>query len=312
MRRVAQSSSMAQRALDVGRASRRVARMGRNRRFSNLEVERFVGDIGLASRRLASREYQQSSFQPRNTLSIPERTDELFQDLAFYWSVGQVWRALFEALSLSSTARVAEFGCGYVPKVAVGLHYFGARGQVDLIDSDATALQRAGRFLELIGSRFALGLVRGALRKGVAGSYDAVFANHLVDDLILSHWCEQRDIDIGTLYAREDRYVAVWGEIVSNPHVLTEVIPSLADALALTVRPNGLIVLLDYPSFSHRALGLNGVIDLVRQGTRLLRESLRANGAVMIPDIPSAPLAIDRVTVTQDDVVACRTGGLAW
>jgi hypothetical protein len=283
--------------------------MGRNHRFSNLEVERFVGDIGLASRRLVSREYQQSSFQPRNTLRIPDRTEELFQDLAFYWSVGQVWRGLFEALSLSPTARVAEIGCGYVPKVAVGLHYFGARGVVDLIDSDPAALARAGRFLELMGSRFALGLVRGTLRKGVAGTYDAVFANHLVDDLILSHWCERRGIDIGTLYAREDRYVAVWGEIVATPRVLTEVIPSLAEALALAVRPKGLIVLLDYPSFSHRALGLNGVIDLVREGARLLRESLRANGAVMIPGIPSAPITIDRITVTQDAIVACRTGG---
>jgi hypothetical protein len=283
--------------------------MGRSHRFTDLEVERFAADIALASRRLASREYQRSTFQPRNVLRIPDRTEELFQDLAFYWSVGQVWSRLLQAISLSRTARVAEIGCGYVPKVAMGLHYYGATGQLDLIDADAVALQHAGRFLELMGARLPLAAVRGAIFDRDLGQYDAVFANHLLDDLILSHFCEKRGVDIATLYAREDRYIAVWEEIVATPGVLEEVVPLLAQVLVRSVRPGGVVILLDYPSFSHRALGLTSVIRLVRETTQFLREGVRASGGVIIRALPSTPIAVDRVTVTQDDIVAFRVGG---
>jgi hypothetical protein len=300
---------MPQTKVDVRKVSNRVARMGRNHRFTSLEIERFVADVGVASRRLASREYQQSSFQPRNALRIPDRTDELFQDLTFYWSVGQVWRTLFEAISLHPSARIAEIGCGYVPKVAIGLHYFGAHGQVDLIDADAVALEHAKRFLELMGARFPVGAVKGALSYGVVGEYDAVFANHLLDDLILSHFCERRNIDIAKLYGREESYIAVWREIVTTPDLLNELVPALAEVLVRSVRTGGLVVLLDYPSFSHRALGLNDVVEFVRTATRLLRENVRAKGAVIMTGIPSTSITIDRMNITQDDIVACRVGG---
>lgn len=309
MRSVRSFPSESQRKVAVRRASNRVAQMGRNRRFTNLEVERFVTDIGLASRRLVSREYQQSSFQPRNTLRIPDRTGEIFQDLTFYWSVGQVWKNLFQAIALSPSARVAEIGCGYVPKVAIGLHYFGALGQVDLIDTDGVALERARRFLELMGARLPVGTVQGTILDGVVGEYDAVFANHLLDDLILRHVCERREIDVGALYAREEMYVSLWREIVTTPDLLYEVIPAFARLLVRSVRPGGVVLLLDYPSFSHRALGLSDVVDFVRKATRLLRESMRANGAVILTGIPSTSLRVDRMNVTQDEIVACRVGG---
>lgn len=309
MRRVGRLSSNSPRKLDVRRASNRVSRMGQNHRFTSVEVERFVADIGLASRRLVSREYQQSSFQPRNALRIPDRTDELFHDLTFYWSVGQVWRELFQAISLSPLARVAEIGCGHVPKVGIGLHYFGAHGQVDLVDTDLVALERAKRFLELMGARFPVGMVNGTLSDGEAGRYDAVFANHLLDDLILSRFCERRNIDIGTLYAVEEKYIGVWREIVATSDGLNEVVVGLSEVLQRSVRPGGVVMLLDYPSFSHRALGLFDVVEYVREARRLLRETMRATGAVILTGIPARSITVDRMTVTQDDIVAWRVGG---
>jgi hypothetical protein len=60
------------------RAAARAVRIGRSRRYDPVEVERFIGDLSRATRRLVSREYRQSSFTPRNLLRIPERTEELF------------------------------------------------------------------------------------------------------------------------------------------------------------------------------------------------------------------------------------------
>lgn len=309
MRRITASPMKSDLSLRVNRASCRVAQLGHNYRFTMMEVERFISDISQASRRLVSREYQQSTFQPRNTLRIPDRTEELFSDLSFYWSVGQIWSSLARALSLRPDARIAEIGCGYVPKVAIGLHYLGVHGSVDLVDTDGVALQRASRFLELMGVRFPVGVVKATLFDEVNGGYDAIFANHLLDDLILNHHCESRGLDIRMLYAREARYAEVWGEIVADPHFLRELVPLIADALVRRVRPGGVALLLDYPSFTHRALGLTHVIDLVRQATRMLRDIVEARGATLITDLPSVPLTVDRVTVTRDDIVVFKKGG---
>jgi hypothetical protein len=309
MRRMTDSPLKSPLRLGVDRASSRVARLGRNYRFNNLEVERFVADIGLASRRLISREYQQSTFRPRNTLRIPDRTEELFSDLAFYWSVGQIWSSLAQALRVSPTARIAEIGCGHVPKVAIGFHYLGVEGKVDLVDNDAIALERASRFLQLIGARFPIGVLQGTLfDEGVSG-YDCVFANHLLDDLILDHFCKLHGVDAAKLYEREDNYLEVWGDIIATPHLLDDFVPVLADTLVTKVRPGGVVLLLDYPSFSHRALGLTEVIGLVRKATRLLRDAIRARGGNIVTDLPAASITVDRITVTQDDIVAFRRGG---
>jgi hypothetical protein len=309
MRRLADSPRKLPFSLGVDRASNRVARLGRNYRFATLEVERFVADIGLAARRLISREYQQSTFRPRNTLRIPDRTEELFSDLGFYWSVGQIWRSLAQALRISPTARIAEIGCGHVPKVAIGLHYLGVEGRVDLVDSDAIALERASRFLQLMGARFPVGIVPATLFDEGVGGYDVIFANHLLDDLILNHFCALRGLDSARLYEQEDRYIGVWKEIVATPHLVGEFVPVLAETLIAKVRPGGVVLLLDYPSFSHRALGLTDVIDLVRQATRLLRDALRTRGVKIVTDLPAASIKVDRITVTQDDIVAFRRGG---
>ncbi len=294
----------------VDRASSRVARLGRNYRFNSLEVERFVGDIGLAVRRLISLEYQQSTFRARNTLRIPDRTEELFSDLAFYWSVGQIWWSLAQALHISPTARIAEIGCGHVPKVAIGLHYLGFAGKVDLVDNDAIALERASRFLELIGARYPVGIVRATLFDERVRGYDVILANHLLDDLILNHFCALHGVDATNVYDREDRYMNVWKEIVATPNLVGEFVSVLAETLIEKVQPGGVVLLLDYSSFSHRALGLTDVIDLVRQTTRLLRDALRMRGAEVVTDLPAASITVDRITVTRDDIVAFRRGGV--
>lgn len=309
MGRLIQPSTTAHLRTDVKRASTRVARLARNRRFSELEVDRYVADLGLANRRLVSREYQQSTFQPRNALRIPDRTEELFSDLTFYWSVGKVWEAIIKTVPLATDARVAEVGCGYVPKVAVGLHYADFRGTVDLLDTDDAALTHAERFLEMVGARCTPQTKQTTLFDETVGGYDALLANHLLDDLILARYCKQHGIESAQLYQREDLYAAVWNQIVASHDLLAHFVPALAAALLKLVKPGGVVVFLDYPSFSHRALGLHAVIDTVRAATRQLRAYLRTAGATVLEDLPVAPLTFDRLTVTKDDVVAFRKGG---
>lgn len=290
------------------RAAARAVRIGRSRRYDPVEVERFIGDLSRATRRLVSREYRQSSFTPRNLLRIPERTEELFLDLTFYWSVGQVWREILHRIELPQYGRVAEVGCGYVPKVACGLHYAGFAGTIELIDPDGEALSHAARFLSLVGARCHATTRRGALSENPPARFDALFGNHLLDDLILSSYCARQGVEVAPLYACEERYAAVWDEIVTDASLIDHVVPALADTLVASVRPGGVVALLDYPSFTHRALGLTHVMSFVRQVALSLRRALTDRGATSL-ELLQDPVTFDRLTVSGDDLVAFRCGG---
>ena len=292
----------------LGRAAARASRIGRSWRYAPVEIERFVADLSLATRRLVSREYRQSSFQPRNLLRIPERTEELFNDLTFYWSVGQVWREIFAGMPMRQDARVAEVGCGYVPKVALGLHYAGFTGTVDLVDTDGEALSHAARFLELVGARCSSTTQAATLGDPHGRTYDALFGNHLLDDLVLSAFCVPRGIEGARLYEREDRYMAVWSEIINDSTFAERFVPDLADTLVGSVRPDGIVVLLDYPSFTHRALRLTRVIKFVREVALNLRRALVGRGATLLAPLKGS-VTFDRLAVTPDDLVAFRSGG---
>lgn len=227
---------------ELARASKRMLTFARSRRFNAVEIERFAADVGIAQRRLVTREYAQSSFQPRNLLRIADRTDELFKDLTFYWSVGQVWRDILERVIPPAVHSVAEVGCGSVPKVPLGLHYLNFMGTVDLIDSDEAILSQAGNFLELFGARFECVRRAVAIAEAPQEAYDVVFANHLLDDLVLSYYCAVKSEGPISLYQNEGSYAAIWNQIVQGARLVRAPLGKSVTYDRLEVREEDLIV----------------------------------------------------------------------
>jgi hypothetical protein len=239
-------------------------------------------------------------------LRIPDRTEELFTDLTFYWSVGRVWREVLEKVIPPTVQHAAELGCGYVPKASLGLHYLNYMGRVDLVDSDEAAASHARNFLELFGARFHCDTRRTTLIEAPQEAYDLVVANHLLDDLALSFYCATQGSEFTALYLDEVSYASTWRTMVADREWLPGFVDSTVSTLLRLLKPNGTVVLIDYPSFSHRALGLTTLIQFVRDAQFLLREKFMEKGARVVSDPIVKPVVCDRLRVTHEDLIVVQ------
>ena len=283
-----------------------IINIARVKKCSQLELDRLLCDLEIARTRLASREYRQSNFRPRNILSIPDRTDEIFKDLTFYWSIGQIWKEIIKNSFHEETQWVAEIGCGYIPKVGLGLSYFGFKGSLDLIDVDSRAAKKASSFLGLFGANFKSYSRVSSIFAESEVRYDSLLANHLLDDIILSNFCELNSIAGFKMYEREDEYKKTWQKIVSNSEFIPALMEELAETLLAKVKPGGIILLLDYPSFTHKALKLFPLIKQVKQAQSILRNKLENLGAIQIKGVMDEALKFDRLMVNPTDLICFR------
>ena len=287
-------------------ASREILKSARNCRISNLELQRLNYDLQISKKRFISREYRQSSFKPRTTMSTPERTAEIASDLNFYWSVASVWQSIISQYFSRRTISVAEIGCGHISKVALGLTYFDFWGQLTLIDQDKHAIDRALECLDYFGARF--------MRSGQTSSvfdntrkFDAILANHLIDDLILSRFCKLNRVSLSKLYEDEKLYLRSWQKILENPAFLADLAKDFAAALVGSLNENSLILLLDYDSFSHKALGISAVTTLVSGFKQSLKTELAGLSATELKPLAS-DITFGRMTIKKEMLLAFSTG----
>jgi hypothetical protein len=283
-----------------------VRALPQNRTFSSQEVERFAYDLRQLEGRLKGREYLRTSFKPRSVMSIPERTQELFNDLEFYASMGRIWQGLLERALDSSEGIVAEVGCGPVPKVGIGLHYAGFTGTCHLLDIDPKAGQMSCEYLTMLGARYTRVAVSESLFDPNDVKYTGLFANHLIDDLILHTHCQTVGICIDDLYNDEGLYQRVWEDAAGGLRQIAALMERFIRAVFAKTKPGGVVLLLDYPSFSHRALGLGFVTECVRRCQGLLRELIGDLGGVMLDSVLSAKTVVGRIELDPENLLAFR------
>jgi hypothetical protein len=283
-----------------------ISRSISSRRFSCLELSRLAEDLEVSRSRLKSREYKQSSFKARNSLSIPDRTEEIAKDLKFYWSVASVWREIIRATFGVTQVSVAEVGCGHISKIGLGLIYSDFNGQLTLVDTDVTASKRAVECLSYFGARFLVAEDHSSIIQKSTKKFDAILSNHFLDDLILSTYCEQNSISLDSLYACEQFYRQVWNEIVHCQENLPSLAKSLAQNLNQKLNTKGLLLMLDYPSFSHKAMSLSKVIILVKSFRELLKKELCSLGLVQFSLTNLEHLHFDRLTINSQQLLAFR------
>jgi hypothetical protein len=284
----------------------RLVLLAKSRSYSDLEIERLAYDLNQLEARLTSHEYSRTSFKPRNVMSVPERTEELFKDIEFYASMGRIWEPLLRSSIGRDERFVAELGTGPVPKVAIGLHYMQYKGVCDLIDTDPRATTMADEFLNMLGAQFKREQVNQSVLKVEGKRYGALFANHFLDDLILDAYCKDSGESLAALYNDEQLYVKTWQTVLARPELLQRVTKALTGALLSLLRPGGIAVILDYPSFSHRALGLDSVTACVRVCQSLIKEYARAGGAEIVLDLLPHPITIEQIEISPSNLVTFR------
>jgi Methyltransferase small domain len=271
--------------------------------FTILEQERFQEDLITLKKRLVCREYLQSSFKPRNQLSIPERTGEFFQELSFFFSIGKIWQALFSELEEVPFKKVLDIGPGYFPKVELGLYYSGYSGAVTLLDQDPRATESAEKFLNFFKCSFLARTIHKSILDEHSDKYDLIVANHFLDDYALACHCKDRGIDIGEAYQSEKLYRAVWNDIERNLEGVLSGVRDLAIRFIQLLLPGGSVLLLDYTSFSHRALELEVIPRCVKKIKKTLLAELERNG--MTPrKLLSKSIKSDRLRISNKDLTS--------
>ena len=268
-----------------------VARALRERTLRNQERRRIEEDLSVMADRIRCGEYRKARFH-RNVLNITDRARELVDDLAFFDELAEVWAALLKGIPQNGT--VLDIGCGPFPKVELGLRKAGFCGTATLVDLDKTALKQASQFLSFLNPDFRCRYVGKDVRQ-LRGSFDLVAANHLLDDLVLERYCRERGITVAQVYATEKRYRAVWDELGAAADTTGELAEELAKILARLVGPGGRIVLLDYPSHSHRSLKLTAPWRVARRLSADLVQSLTAHGFTGLADPISRIRALRKV-----------------
>jgi hypothetical protein len=246
--------------------------------------------------------------EQRRPLRVDDRTEQLFADVGFYWSAGQVWKSLLAALGVGDEGRVVEFACGVVPKVGAALHYGTFHGTLDLVDLSQDSLARASRWLELLGCRFTHTARCSSIVDLEEAGYHGIFANHAIDDLVLHAYCARTGGRLDPLFENGTNYIETWAQLVRDTAWLPAVIAQLADTLVAALGRGGVVVMCDYESHSHRELGVSGVIEVVRNLQSLLRVEFSARGMSSIESKLPLRLESGRFELSRRDVIAFRKG----
>lgn len=274
----------------------------RSRNYTALEKQRFSDDLITLKERLTSREYLQSSFKPRNQLSIPERTEEFYKDLSFFFSVGKIWEALPGKLKMPQIRSVLDTGPGNFPKVELGLYYAGFDGRLTLLDQDSRATENAEKFLAFFDCLFSVKRCHASILNAPRAKYDLIVANHFLDDFGLTSHCSDHRIDINEAYLSEKLDRALWNDIARNPASALAGTGDLAATFSRLLMSGGTAVLLDYTSFSHRAMGLTAIPAFVKKMKKQLLTCFSRQGLVS-RSLFARPLRFDRLQVSAEDLM---------
>ena len=246
------------------------------RRLSQIERKRIDADLGVLAERIRCGEYRNARFV-HNVLNADERARELVDDLRFFYQLGKVWQRIFSAGGIGEQASLLDIGCGWFPKIEVGLHHAGFRGTVTLLDKGAGTLRNARQFLDFLAVKFRCRFVESDLKRA-RGRFDVIAANHLLDDLLLDEYIRRTGVSAKMLYADETAYRNAWNSI-SHDETLTDVVAdALSRRIASLTRLGGVVCLFDYISHSHRALGLETPWKKALQLSRCLKVRLCEQG----------------------------------
>lgn len=275
-------------------------------RFSTLELERVGRDLRLLVERLRTREYLRTSFNKRNLLNIIDRTEEIFSDLAFFSSVGRMWQDILKKINIPAKGKVLDIGCGFFPKVELGLLYSGFQGSVTLLDANAKALGGAGRFLEFLHIPFKYRVTSRSIWQVCKIRFDLIAANHVLDDLVLADYCRRRRLNLKNIYSSEDLFKDTWGKIIEDPERPFDLINELATHLTKLVVRGGHVAFVDYPSFSHRSLKLRRLLNLSLKFSETLRSALKSKGFKSVKLFSAKQARYDRLVIREDHCVVMR------
>lgn len=203
------------------------------------------------------------SKRKRGVKNSKNLTHQIFEEFEYLSQVGRCWREIFSAFELPRSTNILLCCAGYIPKVELGLYYYGFQGALTLLELHNDLNKFSKIFYNFLSPKYEVKAHVSNLFNFSTQSFDLVAANHFLDDFIFSNYCQQNSIQPLLADKSCDEYLQIWEGIFEDPKVSIELMDSLAHRIAQLLDHAGHVVFLDYPSKYQRRNNLGKIYNFI-------------------------------------------------
>jgi hypothetical protein len=249
-------------------------------KLTKIEEKRLLNNLDVIYDRLRKGEYKKTSFS-KNKFDVPNRAKEIYTDLQFYSLLGKTWAQLLEPLEINKFTKIVDLCPGYTPKIELALFYLGYKGEVIVLDNDVESVTELKKFMALFNPQFAITERIVNLFNPSKEKYQLVLANHVIDDLVLSHFSQKKGVSLKNIYEKEGALIDLWKYILSNKEShLNEIIPRIASVFDQLIEKNGLLCMSHYKSYMEKILDMDDAAGFNREVFKQVAQELSLRGFV--------------------------------
>ncbi|MCB0328044.1 MAG: hypothetical protein KDD70_00230 [Bdellovibrionales bacterium] len=250
--------------------------------LSPLEEDRLLRELINVDRRLRTRDYTIHSHNT-GTFNLVERNRDFFTELQFHSSMGRTWEKVLDGVQLSSHRAILDLCPGYFPKIELALLYKNYRGEVRAINKDGEALEQMNQFLKMFNAPFTFSYTVSDLLDASDKFEPAslLLGNHIIDDIYIDFFGRELGFSSTELYSDQDLLERFWRCILKESTLRRGAVVSyLVEALGALTAERAEVVLVQYPSYIERQLGIQEVSDLHLRTLREIEIALVQDGFV--------------------------------
>lgn len=225
---------------------------------SGIELKRLEEDLQLVFDRLDKDEYKKGGFS-KNKFNIPDRTKEYYVYLEFYCYLAKTWAKVLKEIGIDKYKTVVDLCPGYTPKIELALFYLNYSGRVLVLDKEMDSMKELVKFMNLFNPKYSITSKKIDVFKEKQ-KYEFIVANHIVDDLVIDHFCHKWSIKPGDVYEVEGMLKKIWEKILKDTDKNTsEILPKITNLFKNISKKGSTIVISQYQSYIERLLDINSV-----------------------------------------------------
>lgn len=232
-------------------------------------------------------------------------------------TLGHIWAQHLRKLYLGPDSTLVEIGPGFSAKIGFGLAELGFCGALFLVEPNGSACRWAQRKYQRLLPAAQVRTSHRAVPDAdlpIEGPVDAIIANHVLDDLLISHFISAPESDSIFGHMRPgvgcpEKYSEIWREILGAPRTLHELVDRVAEDMVryVDVVQSDRLILNEYLSWHHRCCGLGRIHWVSLWALARLQQRLMAAGqfsAQLFWDSTEAMqwLVAERLTMDSDNL----------
>lgn len=203
-------------------------------------------------------------------------------------ALGHIWVQHLRKLHLEPDSTLVEIGPGFSAKIGFGLAELGFCGALFLVEPNGSARRWAQREYQRLLPAAQVRTSHRAVPDAdlpTEGPVDAIIANHVLDDLLMSYFISAPENDRIFGHMRPgvgcpEKFSEIWREILGSSRVLHELVDRVVEDVVhyIDVVQSDRLILNEYLSWHHRCCGLGRIHRVSLWTLGRLKQRLMATG----------------------------------